>query len=231
MTEDQWLRCADPQPMLEFLRGKASDRKLRLFECACCRRIWHLLPPYHRRTVEVAKRFADRLATKEELIQSFQITADTPRDHEGDFDPAAEGEDYDPYVVPWPSQATTAAAFPPGLWDEQDASYWAAELAAWTHPKHLYTEERKAQARLLRDVFGNPFRPVRLNAAWLAWRHGSVPKLAQAVYDGRAFDRLPVLADALEEAGCDDAEVLTHLRAPGEHARGCWVVDLTLGRK
>jgi len=86
------------------------------------------------------------------------------------------------------------------------------------------------QVELLRDLVGNPFRRVRLNLSWLAWNDGAIPKMAQSIYDARAFDRLPLLADALEDAGCDDADILSHCRTPGEHVRGCWVVDLLLGK-
>ena len=85
--------------------------------------------------------------------------------------------------------------------------------------------------RLVREIFGNLFRPVNVNPAWLVWNDGTIPKLAQSIYDDRAFDRLPVLADALEEAGCTNAEILEHCRGPGPHVRGCWVVDLVLGKR
>jgi hypothetical protein len=86
------------------------------------------------------------------------------------------------------------------------------------------------QAKLVRDIFSNPFRPPSLDPSWLSWNDGTIPKLAQAIYDDRAFDRLPILADALEEAGCTNADILNHCRQPGEHVRGCWVVDLLLGK-
>jgi hypothetical protein len=89
---------------------------------------------------------------------------------------------------------------------------------------------RSRQAELLRDLFGNPFRPLNLDPSWLSWRDGTIPKLAEAIYDERAFDRLPILADALEDAGCTNEDILTHCRQPGEHVRGCWVVDLLLGK-
>jgi hypothetical protein len=85
-------------------------------------------------------------------------------------------------------------------------------------------------AELLREVFGNPFRPVSISRSVLAWNDGTVVKLARAIYDERAFDRLPVLADALEEAGCDHADLPGHCRAPGPHVRGCWAVDLLLNQ-
>jgi hypothetical protein len=91
--------------------------------------------------------------------------------------------------------------------------------------------ERTAQAELLRDLFGNPFRPIPMDPAWLRWGEGSVPKIAQAIYDERCFGDLPVLADALEDAGCTAMDILTHCRHPGEHVRGCWVIDLLLGKQ
>jgi hypothetical protein len=93
-------------------------------------------------------------------------------------------------------------------------------------------------AQLLRDVVGNPFRPrAVLSPAWLAWNDATVVRLAQAAYEERYMPegrldngRLAVLADALEEAGCADPDILGHLRGPGPHVRGCWPVDLCLGK-
>lgn len=93
------------------------------------------------------------------------------------------------------------------------------------------TQGRKAIASVFRDIFGNPFRPApRLGRAYLTWNDDTVRKMAQAIYDTRAFDRLPLLADALEEAGRTDAAILAHCRGAGEHVRGCWVVDALLGK-
>ena len=91
--------------------------------------------------------------------------------------------------------------------------------------------EYAVQTQLLKDIFGNPFRLVALDPAWLAWNDGTVPNMAQAIYDEWAFDRLPLLADALEDAGCAEAEILGHCRGPGPHVRGCWAVDLLLGKQ
>jgi hypothetical protein len=176
MTEADWLKCEYSRPMLEFLHGKASDRKLRLFTVACVR-----LVPAHpaccnsvegsdwlRRCVEVADRLADGLASADELE----------------------------IVLPW----------------------------SLGHP---LTE--KQQPGLLHDIFGPlPFRPVTLDSSWLT---STVTSLAQAIYDERAFDRMPILGDALEDAGCDNASMLEHCRSGGEHVRGCWVVDLVLGKE
>jgi hypothetical protein len=83
----------------------------------------------------------------------------------------------------------------------------------------------------LRDIIGDPARPVCINPYWLSWDRGTAVNLAHAIYDERAFDRLPILADALEEAGCADQDILGHCRAQGEHVRGCWAVDLLLGKE
>jgi hypothetical protein len=85
-----------------------------------------------------------------------------------------------------------------------------------------------AVATLIRCVFGNPFRPVTLDPQW---RTSTVVDLARGIYDDRAFDRMPILADALQDAGCDSADALDHCRGPGPHVRGCWVVDLVLGKE
>jgi hypothetical protein len=89
-------------------------------------------------------------------------------------------------------------------------------------------EELAAQAVLLRDIFGNPFHPVALHSAWLTQ---DVVKLAESVYSGQDFNALPILADALEEAGCDNADLLNHCRGRGPHVRGCWVVGCFLGKE
>jgi hypothetical protein len=97
--------------------------------------------------------------------------------------------------------------------------------------RHLF-REWAAQAHLVRDLFANPFRPaVTLDPAWLTWNGGTVPWLARAIYADRAFDQFPLLADAVEDAGCGDTETLGHLREPGRHVRGCWAVDLLLGKE
>ncbi len=90
---------------------------------------------------------------------------------------------------------------------------------------------RQDQVNLLHDLFGNPFRQVTVDTGWLTWNDATIPALAVAIYEERAFDRLPILADALEDAGCAGADILRHLRGPGPHVRGCWAVDLLLGKE
>jgi hypothetical protein len=91
--------------------------------------------------------------------------------------------------------------------------------------------ERTAICSVLREVVGNPFRSPNVSPDWLVWADGMIPKLALAIYEERAFDRLPTLGDAIEESGCADADLLGHLRSSGPHVRGCWALDLILGKQ
>jgi hypothetical protein len=214
MTEAEWLAGTEPEKMLAFIRAKASERKLRLFACACCRRIWRLLSDERsRKAVKTAERFADGLATRQQLRAARAYAADA--------DAFAQGG---PCYAPAAHAACAHAAAARAIDEVREAARCAA-----THPATTNTE-KTAQAALLRDLFGNPFRPVTAAPAWLSWNGATVPKLAQAIYEERRFTDLPILADALEEAGCDHADVLTHCRSGAEHVRGCWVVDLLLGK-
>ena len=103
---------------------------------------------------------------------------------------------------------------------------WEAALWAGTPCSYLQTT-LELRAHLLRDIFGNPFRPVAFDPNW---RTSTVVSIAQGLYDTRDFSAMPILADALEDAGCDHADILDHCRGTGPHVRGCWVVDLVLGK-
>jgi hypothetical protein len=180
MTENEWLSCDDPRPMLEFLRGKVSERKARLFDCACCRK--QLQGTQHPTadergwmSVEVSERYAERRTMKSDNPGYFRVN--------------------DSYV---------------------------------------YFKGASIPLALLHDIFGNHFRPVSIEPVLLTT---TVMNLASAAYEERAlpsgeFDtaRLAILADALEEAGCANADILNHLRGPGPHVRGCWVIDLLIGK-
>jgi hypothetical protein len=232
MTEAEWLGCTDPGPRLEFLRTRASERKLRLFACACCRRVWYLLTDERsRRAVEVMERYADGAADSEDVYRAV-IGAE------------AVAEALTARAVSAAEEAAASAAtaalnttMPDAA---RDADYCAANVASAVYhdatagrarsAADARTAERVGQVRLLSEVFGNPFRPPSLPPHLLAWNDGTVPRLARAIYDERAFDRLPILADALEDAGCNDAEILTHCRGPKAHVRGCWVLDLLLDK-
>ena len=109
---------------------------------------------------------------------------------------------------------------------------WRVMMGGPQDTSELENAERQSQAVLLRDIFGNPFRPAAaFDPVWLAWNDATIPRIAQAIYDERRFEDLPVLADALEEAGCTNGDILGHCRSDGPHVRGCWVVDLVLEKK
>ena len=231
MTEAEWDACADLTPMLEFLRGKASDRKLRLFAAACVRRVWHLLVDVRsRRVVEVAESFADQ-ETSRELLGSARSEATAAAVHGAGY--AAYAADYvaEPdLTVDLVARTIAETVAYVWEWEVNDDGSLQAGQGLRRHSAQRGIEQRKGQVSSLREIFGNPFRPVTVSPSWLAWNDGAVRKMAQVIYDDRAFDRLPILADALEDAGCADADILAHCRGLGEHVRGCWVVDLLLGK-
>jgi hypothetical protein len=223
VTEAEWLACEDPVRMLEFLRGKVSERKLRLFACACYRRFHeHFVPDDDGDglfAVELAEAYADGDATAADLAEVRGEIVECLWDAQSSCvvrHRVAECAT----VVPLGDVTRVADAFI--LWLEANVD--ESEVDKDTREEHAY------QAVTLRDLFGNPFRPTAAKPAWLTWNSGTVTKLARDLYDARAFDRLPLLADALEDAGCSDAEILGHLRSPGPHVRGCWAVDLVLGK-
>jgi hypothetical protein len=213
MTEEEWLACTDPARMLRSLQCKASGRLLRLFAVACCRHIWHLQDTDNREVVELGER----------LAEGYLVSADRVPVRDGDSaeDAAALGT-----LQPEAAEAADlSSAHASGA-----VGHTAAMAESFDDYVRSIRAERQYQSDVLRCIFG-PFRPVAPNRVWLAWNDRTIPKLAQAIYDERAFDRLPILADALEEAGCLNADVLTHCRQRGEHVRGCWVVDLLLGKE
>jgi hypothetical protein len=219
MTEQQWQAATGPEEMLSYLMGRASNRKLRLFACACCRQVWDLLSDRSRAAVEVAERYADGRATERERAEARSRAVPAGRTPESHVGWAAYWA-VSPQAAELAGQASTAAVEACA----RSALVGAAQAAAaWEAGRAAAAAE---QARLLRELFGNPFRPVAVPADW---RTPTVVAVARQVYDRRDFAALPVLADALEEAGCDSAELLDHLHRSRDHVRGCWAVDLLLG--
>ena len=258
MTEAEWLNSTDPQAMLAFLRdsGKLSERKARLFAVACCRRVWpYLTDRWSQKVVQVSERYADRVSRLGQLDRAWrradgaaqeihlsgggdvdqnpsqavvclgvelhvaeaaELAADT-------FGAVARGDSYDRI---WQTPGKDHDA----RWAEDDAVRQAAT-----------TEEECVQAALLRDIFGPLlFRPLPpISPTIRKWNDGIIPKLTTAIYEERSLPegtldslRLGVLADALEEAGVNDPDILGHWRQQGAvHVRGCWVVDLLTGRE
>jgi hypothetical protein len=209
--------------MLEFLRGKATDRKLRLFACACVQRAWPALPQgLTHEVVRLSEDYADGKATSRDLGRFLKPVR---------------------HPVLHPSNFVTLSLAP--LLDTDFSPQAASEIAnavtrfvGWEcrggRPRQyvihqeIVQAERKTQTTLLRDIMGSPFRSITLEPACIT---PTVTTLAQVAYDNRAFERLPALAGALEEAGCRDPDILAHCRGPGPHVKGCWLVDLILGKK
>jgi hypothetical protein len=250
MTEGEWSVCQSARRMLDHLKPRTSYRKLRLFAVACCRRLAPLAPDgYGDReafgeALDVNERWADGLTTREEgrLAKSYlgQVSDDywrSSREHRTLFEAALGMCLYD--AVQAACEASEKAVLRMMLEgaprEIHDLVFrWSPGLQSppqERRPTPQSRAEEAAQADLLREIFGNPFRPARLDPAWFAWGDGVAAKLARKIYEDRAFDRLPVLGDALEDAGCADEQVLSHCRRPGEHVRGCWAVDLLLRRE
>jgi hypothetical protein len=223
MDEAEWLGCTEPQPMLEFLGGKASERKLRLFARHCFYRLHpHGISEEAFFAVDFTELFADGGTTAEELasarafgldhLDNYGFTASAVFEAFSCVTAASAVE-----IVGCAGHVIEALAY---------MGFEAAELQA----------ELANQCQFLHDLFGPLlFRSVSLDPAW---RTPTVTAAARAVYEKRILpvgtldlDRLAVLADALEDAGCDNADILAHLRGPGQHVRGCWVIDLLLGKE
>jgi hypothetical protein len=223
MTETQWRTCTSPEAMLNYLTERASPRKLRLYAIGCCRRIWHLFNDERcRHAVEMAQRFVDGRVGEVDLSAAGQVVASVARVW-GDASSAIARATQAIGGAAW--AATRSSAWL-AAWD----AAWDARMAARDFiPGTDWEQERAWQGGLLQDLFGNPFRPSRLDPTWLVHDDKAVINLARVIYDEDRFGDLPILADALEEAGCWDADVLGHCRASQPHYRGCWVVDAVLG--
>jgi hypothetical protein len=220
MTEAEWLVCEDPTPMLAALTPETCLRKSRLFMVACCRRHFgKVVEQECKEAIEAAERFADG---SEQLQTLIRLRERLP--------PA----DPDSYAIPL---AFPAAAY----WITHGEDTQGNQVRCLMEQVVLLMQdvggrgEQAAQAALLLDIFGNPFSPPASLVPSLRTR--AALSLAQAAYDARLLPsgfldpaRLAVLSDALEDAGCTDATILSHLRSPGPHVRGCWALDLILGK-
>ena len=216
MTEQEWwATCKDPRPMLAFLGRRKSRRKQRLFASACCRIIWDRIPPAWRDAIEVNEEYADGAVAKETLIAAKEVAGRTPISRD-------EVDTLDTESAWYACDINPTSAF------SLVAALRAAQVRPNAEPKTTTTFAIfSQQSDVIRDIF-QPFPRKTLGRPGEAWKRGAVIPLAQSLYADRAFDRLPILADALEEAGCTDADILAHCRGPGPHVRGCWVVDLIL---
>jgi hypothetical protein len=196
--------------MLEFLRGRMSDRKLRLFACGVVRGHYSLEDARSRGVVEVAERFADGVATEQERKTAQEQAGHT--------------------IYPDCSDVNCVALYSVEKGEELLANLVGVariETGRLGSSVQLW----KNMGDLLLDIFGNPFHPAQIDPAWLRWHEGLLVSMARQMYESRDFTHMPILTDALEEASCNNADILIHCRQPGEHVRGCWIVDLLLGKE
>jgi hypothetical protein len=211
MTEEQWLNGEDMLRMLAQAYVCAGNRKLRLFACACCQRFAHLLPTKAaRRALSASEGAADGLTKFADLAAAKRaVPVLAPRN-----------------ATEW---ASNCAHFSANRISRHAAfSAYSTSAEVVRSLGFPYESHERYYADLLRDIVGNPFRPVAFDPAW---RSEVAVGIARGIYDERAFERMPILADALQEAGCEHPDILSHCREPGEHVRGCWVVDLVLGKE
>lgn len=224
MTEAEWLSSTNPSPMITFVRDKVSERKLRLFACSCCRKVWNSLGhPLLRKAVEVAERYADGLANERELEAMRDAVCPGPYFTGTLAASAAFGTVVRGTGLPvWAIDAATELACAEAVRE--------ALSQGQTH-LHLETKRlvRQSQADLMRCIVGPlPFRTIAFDENVLTTTR--VVDLARTIYDERSFQDLAILAHALQDAGCSDADILEHCCHPGEHDRGCWVVDRILSK-
>ncbi|MGH7169524.1 MAG: hypothetical protein ACRELF_09700 [Gemmataceae bacterium] len=232
MNEDEWLTSNDAVRMLHVIQQSSlSDRKVRLLNATICRRFWNYLPEASQTILLESELLADgrlplgsndfELCWRELCGRANGAVAPFDRQY-----PMKQFPSTDVCIQRNAAAAVCYAVIPKELFGAV-SYFWELEPA-----------EKEPHSAIIRDVFGNPFRRITISPAWLSWHDGVVSRLAKAAYDERflptgTFDnaRLLILSDALEEAGCTDEQILTHLRGGGEHYRGCWVIDLLLGKE
>ncbi|MDY3551993.1 hypothetical protein R5W24_001073 [Gemmata sp. JC717] len=222
MTEAEWLASDTPDAPLRFLETNGRERAFHLFSIACCRLMIEDMNVHRsvERALDVLELHADGRVTTEDV--AVAVAAMT----------------FEPYGIAWPRACQGAFH----LDNPSGAAWYVSRDAALGTPELLFrhvsaigvfpAKERvraatlATHAELLRDIFGNPFRPIAFAPEW---RTDTVRALAREMYESRDFGAMPVLADALQDADCDNDDILNHCRDPkGVHVRGCWVVDSVL---
>jgi hypothetical protein len=209
MTEAEWMEATDPDQAILFFdlaqkrMPRLSQRKSRLFAIGCTRYAVKAMNVGKMDVRDMAERYADGIA------DDAEIRVLRGRIHQ-------LIRPYRPSVLPILGLAI----------NEEDAS--SDIIDGCVNIVRLLTAiPLPCIMHLFRDIFGNPFRLVIVDPSWLT---STVLSLAEGIYADRAFDRLPILADALQDVGCDNEDILSHCRQPGEHVRGCWAIDLLLGK-
>ena len=226
MTEEQWMSRANPIRMVEYLKGTATGRKLRLFTTGCIRLFGQYLDGVPALLLDTFEEYADERAEYDEVGALKE-----PLEHL-----ARSAFSSSPAQVVWDMliNLTQLERYRPNAYSLARvvvSEVGRVEIYARRDPECDDDEMRRSVRRtavVVRDIFGNPFRPVTFLPEW---HTDTVLALARQMYESRDFSAMPILADALQDAGCDSADVLDHCRGPGPHVRGCWVVDLVLGKE
>lgn len=246
LTEERWLTTDWHEDLtIGHIAGFGSVRKPLLFGVACCEMVLRFLPnPAYARALAEFERHADDPASRldsdaypnwrREHVEyqneprgwaAAAFGQFMARDEHGALSPlqrvcnAAIAVAERCVMAVSHADATADAGTP-----ATDLRHSPAWVAAW---KQAYSRRSREVIRLVHCIFENPFRPVAFHAAW---RTSTVLALAAQMYETRDFAQMPILADALHDAGCEDAAVLDHCRGESPHVRGCWVVDLILGK-
>ncbi|MGE3805012.1 MAG: hypothetical protein AB7K24_10100 [Gemmataceae bacterium] len=237
MNEKQWLKATRPFPCRDLGLKFGSVRKLRLLMVGYLEPLQPFFTDESRAVFLMLREWAETGA--QQRIEPRWAAVDGPLRDSTERSPRGLASSAMAWIVMQSPRIDR-------LWFEATLPSRAAQALAFdkmgpspidvppTHPKHqtwsMGWKEEFAAAQLdqvatMKCVYGNPFRPVTFDEAWLTWRDATVVRLAEAIYAERAFERLPILADALEESGCTNEKILGHCRRPGLHVRGCWVVD------
>jgi hypothetical protein len=219
MTEAEWLVSFDSRALLAEVRDKGSPRIWRLFAVACARTREPLMRyPASRKALDVAERFADGRATRLELLAAREEAEEAARQA---------------HYEEWLDEVRVNFGSDPE-YEALCEAHWAADAVLPSVAETVDVSEIRDDLLLpdiLREIFGNPFSWKVIDPGWLSWNGEAVTRLAQSIYENQSYDVLPILADALEDAGCTDADILGHLCSPGPHVRGCWALDLILGKE
>lgn len=220
MTEAEWLASDDTEEMYFFVVGRrtVSRRKIDLYCVACSKLVTHLI---HAEDGKAAFEWLEEHPGQRERPHSGGHLRDLFRG------PAQQLFDAHERRSGCPTGAAIKVAF--DLWADW-YEYAFPNVYEWFEPfpTALRDDPRVYLPGVTRDIFGNPFRTAAFD---VTWRTSTAIALSHAIYADRAFDRMPILADALQDAGCEDPDILDHCRGDGPHVRGCWVVDLILGKK
>ncbi|MGE3805129.1 MAG: hypothetical protein AB7K24_10695 [Gemmataceae bacterium] len=241
MTKNDWLFSSDPLEMLYQFGGEISSRKARLFACACYRRtricqqtqLYRNAVVFAERCAEIPPRTDEHSESDDDTPEDDGLLLDPPKPAE--YLNTDETDEQLPFAVCVLRSESHLAAREAALEAIEDAG---ARVNFMSGLWHSARESEAAElASLLRDIVGLPGAILAVDPDWLAWQDQTVVRLARAAYDDRELpsghldpNRLAVLADALEEAGCTNDDILGHLRTPGPHVRGCWVVDSLLSK-